>query len=717
MRTGFIVLVLALVVAVWRSEPPAPQGVTAPASVFSAARAFTDIAAIAQKPHPVGSAEHARVRDYIIQRMTALGLAPRLQSERSTRAFGAVTVSAPVTNIIGTLPGKDRSQPAVVIMSHYDTVPDSPGAADDTAGVAASLEIARALKSNGVPARDVIFLITDGEELGLMGAAAFFHHDALAAHVGAVINFETRGDSGLANMFETGPANADAIALYAANVRRPAANSLSRAIYKHMPNGTDLSVALERGLPALNFAFIGDEAAYHSPLATPAHLDLGSVQHMGDQSLAAARAFIVRLPVERADAVFSDVLGFFLIQYPLWFGWIVLAAAAGLAVFGIRAAGPAAWGRGVAAALLAIVVPAVALVGAGFGDTEHFLRLAHFDFRLAGAGALAIGLALVVAALYARRDGRPAAIWQVLLVLLLLLGAAAQALVPEAAFALAWPALIGGAMACVRFGWRRAGIVPLIVCSALALVQLAMTIATGIALFTAVGVDLPVVLVLPLLTGLPVLLLLPQEKSSRWAPLAIVAVGVVLFAYGRFAGPTAERPAPSQVRYVKDLDNGKAYRVSFLGAVFDEPNHSPLPWTGGREVWWAPVDAVNAPDTDVVMLREGGKLRIAVQPRSGAFSLLVTVKSATGLAASSFEGDAISPIKAGVAHELRYYAPGPEGLSWLVEAPKGKVEVKVVTLYPRWPADAAPLPPLPNERMAFGNHAATETVKRRVWTP
>lgn len=716
MRNGYIVLILALILAVWRSQPPAPEPVTAPATEFSAARAFTDIRAIAQKPHPVGSAEHARVRDYIVRRMNELGLAPRLQSERSTQQFRGLTISAPVANIIGTLPGKGRSQPAVLIMSHYDTVPDSPGAADDTAGVATALEIARALKTGGVPERDVIFLVTDGEELGLMGAVAFFHHDPLARHVGAVINFETRGDGGLANMFETGPNNADAIALYA-NVRRPAANSLSRAIYKNMPNGTDLSVALEKGLPALNFAFIGDEAAYHSPLATPAHLALGSVQHMGDQSLAAARAFIGRLPQQKADAVFSDVLGFFLIQYPLWFGWIVLAIAAVLAVIGIRAAGPTAWGRGAAAALSALVVPAAVLVGAGmaWGDTDHFLRLAHFDFLLAGAGALALGSALAMVRLISR--DRPAAVWQVLVLLLLILGTAAQFLVPEAAFALVWPALIAGAIAVVRFGLSRRKFAAPMICAVLALVSLAMTLATAIALFTAVGVDLPAVLVLPLLTGLPVLLLLPEKQPSRWVPLTIAALGVVLFACGRYAGPTPERPTPAEVHYVEDLDSNKAYRVSYLGATFGETNHSSLPWSGERAVWWSPAGAANVPDSDVVLLSEAGNLRLVVQPRPGAFSLLVTVTSESGFAASTFEGVALGAIKPGQAHAFRYYVPGRDGFSWQVKAPKGKVEVRVTTLYPLWPADAASLPPLPRERMAFGHYAATETIKRRIWMP
>ncbi len=733
MRTGYIVLILALLLAAWRLQTPTPEGLAAPATVFSASRAVTDITAIAQKPHPVGTAEHERVRAVIVARMTELGLVPVLQSERSTTLLGNQIISAPVTNIIGTLKGKDPTQPAVLIMSHYDTVPDSPGAADDSAGVATTLEIARALKAGPQPQRDIIFLITDGEELGLMGASAFFHHDPLAAHVGAAINFETRGDSGLANMFETGPNNADAVALYAANAKRPSANSLSLAIYKRMPNGTDLSVALEKGLPALNFAFIGDEAAYHSALATPAHLDLGSVQHMGDQALGAARAFAVRLPEQKADEVFADVLGFFMIQYPLWFGWIVFAAAAVLALYGIWAAeksAPAAWGRGLVAALLVIVVPAAMLlaVGKSFGSLDHVLRLIQVDSLLIGAGALALGLALTIAVVFTRRKFYPAALWQVLLLLLVVLGGVAEVLVPEAAFVLVWPVLVGGVMATVRFGIYRGrdSFVSIVICTGLALVFLAMTISLGAAMFTALGVEWPAVMILPLVTGLPILLLLPQSrKSSTWVPLTITAAGALLFVYGRFAAPTADRPAPTLVRYVKDLDSGKAYRVAYLNALdpwtqeaLGKPRQNALPWGNGGKVWWAPADAVNVADTDVILQRSGASLGIFVAPRPGAYSVVVSLRSDDKLAAFTFDGVKVSAAAAGTSYDIRYYAPGRDGFSWIVDAPqKGKVEVKVTTLYQAWPRDAAPLPPLPSERMAFGNSAATETVKRRVWTP
>jgi acetylornithine deacetylase/succinyl-diaminopimelate desuccinylase-like protein len=50
-----------------------------------------------------------------------------------------------VRNLVGQLPGRDPTAAPVVLMAHYDSVPGSPGAADDATGVAAVLEAVRAI--------------------------------------------------------------------------------------------------------------------------------------------------------------------------------------------------------------------------------------------------------------------------------------------------------------------------------------------------------------------------------------------------------------------------------------------------------------------------------------------------------------------------------------------------------------------------------------------
>src|SRR5690606_15947774 len=67
-------LTLACLLAVWTTQAPRPRPTDAPAGAFSAARAMIDIEQIARAPHPVGSPEHARVRAYLNDRLTQLGL-------------------------------------------------------------------------------------------------------------------------------------------------------------------------------------------------------------------------------------------------------------------------------------------------------------------------------------------------------------------------------------------------------------------------------------------------------------------------------------------------------------------------------------------------------------------------------------------------------------------------------------------------------------------
>jgi hypothetical protein len=261
LRTLFVCLAAGFLLFYAGDRTPAPQPAGAPADQFAAGRALSDIAAMAPVPHPIGSPANAGVRDYLLQRMTALGLSPTVQRDEShiQRAYNGQTFIAggEVENVIGVLPGRNRALPALALMAHYDSVPGSPGAADDMTGVASVLEIVRAIKTGGVPARDVMVVITDGEEAGLLGATAFFADHPLAGHVGFIMNLETRGGGGRAAMFETGADNGGAIDLYRRTAVRPSANSLSVFVYKHLPNDTDYTVPKAKGIAGLNYAFIG----------------------------------------------------------------------------------------------------------------------------------------------------------------------------------------------------------------------------------------------------------------------------------------------------------------------------------------------------------------------------------------------------------------------------------------------------------------------------
>ena len=418
----WVCLLLGLAIANLALRTPPPLPADAPADQFSAGRAMVDVRAIGRKPHPIGSSEIVRVRDHLLSRVNGLGLEVLVRSGEGVRDASKgsprATAVGAVQNIVATLPGTDRDAPAVLVMSHYDTVHNSPGAADDSAGVAAALEIARALKAGATPARDVIFLFTDGEEPGLLGAEAFFARDPLRDHVGVVINMEARGDAGRAAMFQTGPDSGDLIGVYARAAHQPTANSLAAAVYQRMPNDTDFTHALRMGLPGLNFAFIDDQLAYHTPLATPEHLNQGSLQNLGDQALPVVRALATgaALPARSPDVIYSDVLALGLLAYPIGVGWAILAVAGALIVFtGYRALRGKAVTfveilRGIAGFLLlaAGAVLALHLAGRliGIGDQQRYYAvLGQFNALLPGAGLLLIGVCVSILILQARGAG------------------------------------------------------------------------------------------------------------------------------------------------------------------------------------------------------------------------------------------------------------------------------------------------------------------------
>lgn len=309
---------LALVVglAALRQRPPEPAPVDAPATEFSAPRARAVLERIVGngEPHGVGTAANAAVRDRIDAELRALGLMVERQAAFSCRRV----TCAPVVNLMAEVPGAHDGGPAVLMTSHYDSVHAGPGVADDLHGVAVTLETARALLAGERPEHPVRILIDEGEEVGLLGAVAFVEQHPAKDEIAAVINVEARGTSGLSSMFETSEGNAELVEAYLSTARRPYATSLAYEVYRRMPNGSDLTVFKDAGLAGLNFAFFGDVGHYHTPLDDLAHLHMGSLQHQGDNALAATRA-LASGPLPRpavSDSIYTDVLGLMVVRWP-----------------------------------------------------------------------------------------------------------------------------------------------------------------------------------------------------------------------------------------------------------------------------------------------------------------------------------------------------------------------------------------------------------------
>ncbi len=313
------IIIFGIVVLVWVSlqhlSPPDPALPDAPLTGFSSVRAMAHVRQIGAKPHPSGSLENEQVRRYIAGQIHKLGLKPEIQSEINVSPLQKTAIG--IHNIAVKAPGK-ASGKALLLTAHYDSVPFGPGAADNSASVAALLETLRMIKYVPPLQNDVIFLFTDGEEAGLLGIRAFVKHHPWAKTVGLALNFEYRGNSGAFMMFETSTGNGKLIQGLADSVPFVLANSLMYEVYKKMPNDTDFSFLKQSGIPGMNFAAIDGARVYHSPLDRPEHLNQGTLQHEGDIMAGLVKYFGNSSLEELTEAnrVYFDVPGFGLVHYP-----------------------------------------------------------------------------------------------------------------------------------------------------------------------------------------------------------------------------------------------------------------------------------------------------------------------------------------------------------------------------------------------------------------
>lgn len=389
----------------------APHG--AATTEFSSERGMQTLSKILgpEVPHVAGSPANIAIKGRIVQELTAAGYVPEVQFAVVCAPPEARPGCTYIENIVAVKKGSAGGK-AVLATAHYDSVGAGPGVADDLAGTAIMLELAKATAKRATK-NDIIFLITDGEEVGLRGAIAFARHHPLFKQVGIVVNGEARGASGPSMMFETGKGSANLMALYARTVANPRANSLTYEVYQLLPNDTDFSVYRKAAnLSGFNFAFSNSASLYHSRNDNLANLDRNTLQHHGDNAFAVVAALAdADLEALKADsdASYFDLHGLTMVIWPAGLNTpiaaISLIAILGLMIFHRNAISPSA----IAWSALAIVACGVLLYAAGWllsyplGIWSGVHPLDHpapwpARVALAGAGiAVALAIAMLVA--------------------------------------------------------------------------------------------------------------------------------------------------------------------------------------------------------------------------------------------------------------------------------------------------------------------------------
>lgn len=703
-----IIIVLSAI-ALRSTRPPAPVLRTAPDTVFSSERAMVHVRAIATEPHPVGTSVHMRAREYVIASLRSLGLQPEIQTATAFLQRGARVRAGTVHNVVARIPGT-RSTGVVALVSHYDSEVLTPGAADAASAVAAILEAVRALRAGAPLANDVIVLITDGEEPGLLGAEAFVSEHPWARDITLVLNFEARGSGGPSYMFETGARNGWRLRAFAEHDPHPVANSLSYEVYRRMPNDTDFSVFRRAGVGGLNFAFIDGAHTYHQSFDIPENLSEASLQHHGEHALALARHFgsVDLTATSGADAVWFNFPGLGLVVYPA--SWAIPLAILVVALW----IGLLAWALRthrvrVRDVLAGVVLVPVALVLANRGahllmwhvyplHAEHDLLQGRAQYVEGWYLLAVVALTWIpVAGLWilARRWFRAAGAALGTLMLPTALVALTAIAVPGASVVVQWPVL--GAIVCVyvllrrgdaagthvgSLGWPVLFALPtlLILAPLLHLVFVAMTI--ELAPYLAVTAGVILVLLFPLIDHV--------RRPNWWWSLALGAVLCVAFvAAGLLSrGATPERPAPTSLLYAVDGDQGTALWAS--GTMADDWTGQVIPANADWQTleWFFPgaVAAFRTVEAPLVELPAPTVETLSDTIVEGARHLTLAIRSA--IAAPYLR------LRAVEQPQVRLTAVNGKALADRVEggfdlgyvgAPDGRIVVELVTSRPTEP--------------------------------
>ena len=646
-KLGRIWGLAALAVGIWLlaaygQHRPAPLGLDAPATQFSAARADAVMARLldGQQPRPAGSAQNAALRAHLMEELARLGATARTQTGLSCAARSGFVTCGTVTNVIADIaPG--RGTP-LLLLAHMDSVAAGPGAGDDMSGVATILETVRALKARGLPRhRPIRALFTDGEESGLLGAIADLREPAARPDV--VINMEARGNRGPSYLFQTSPGDAPLVDIYARSVSHVAASSFYAEIYKVLPNDTDLTPFLRAGITGYNFAFIGNAAHYHTPLDRRENLDPASLQHHGENLLGLADALSRAddAALKGGDAIYMDVLGWWLPRLPqAWALPLSVLAFGMIAVAGLMTRRAR---HTLSRPVLAGMMPPLLVLGCiGMGFALHGLAAwlsGHADPSYAHPVYLRISLgfgAFFVALLAARHAGGVAA-WLWLAAMAIACALLAPGVTPYFLF----PALVAAPLLLMTV---RGGRGAALFVSALAALLVWLPLAQG--LEPAMGLKMHPLFMVPV--ALALVTVLPLLTKARGLGVSAVVALLIAIGLAVTAGlqPPFSEAAPQRLNLRYAEMDGKAVWMAdpverlppALRAVAD---FSATPQMLVERAYIAPAGKARFPAPRASVSRDGNRVTLALDaPGDG---VLLVVPPDAGLRHVSINGAAVTP--------------------------------------------------------------------------
>lgn len=165
----------------------------------------------------------------------------------------SVLVYQSLQNIIVRLtPHGAAHESSILINSHFDSEPNSPGAGDAGIMVAAMLETLRVLSQNDndrIFHNSIIFLFNGAEETGYRGSHAFIKKHDWAKNVKMFINLDSAGGAGRELMFQVTPNSPWLMDVYEKAVVHPFALVTIEELFRagFVPSNSDFQIFKDYG--------------------------------------------------------------------------------------------------------------------------------------------------------------------------------------------------------------------------------------------------------------------------------------------------------------------------------------------------------------------------------------------------------------------------------------------------------------------------------------
>ncbi|KAF7727558.1 hypothetical protein EC973_007432 [Apophysomyces ossiformis] len=299
---GFLVILVCSVYSVRNKLPrPLSDAQARASNGFAGIHSYNEYLYKFQAPHPATTRENAAMQSWLIE------LAKDFQAQGAKKNLSIEIVTDDPTRLVAKrdrfasneywmvesrnvmlriIGQTNKTDEALLINAHYDSVGTSPGVTDNGMGVAVALELVRYLIDHP-PKHTVMFLFNnfeEGEGTGAGGRALLFRSDNLGI-------IQTLGS----------------------NAHLVHASVLGDSLLKSrvIRSDTDYTLFVKDGVPGMDLAFYTPRAFYHTQRDDLVHTTPSALQHMGQMALATVQGLdrMDAIPTGQQNTVYYDILG------------------------------------------------------------------------------------------------------------------------------------------------------------------------------------------------------------------------------------------------------------------------------------------------------------------------------------------------------------------------------------------------------------------------